>query len=202
MLGNDLVDLADPESLPGSLHPRFDARVFDTSERAGIGGPGGDVLRWVLWAAKESAYKAVRRLDPGTIFSPRRFGVRLRKAGAKRWVGRVRHANRLCRVDARVRGTRVHAVALVEGRTASDLIVGAAGTAGPAPSQAVRDLARARLAEWLAEDAGDVGFGRRGRVPCVRVRGRTLPVILSFSHHGRYVGFAALRGVHAGGSPA
>ena len=28
MVGNDVVDLGDPETRPGATHPRFDARVF------------------------------------------------------------------------------------------------------------------------------------------------------------------------------
>ena len=34
MIGNDVVDLADPDADPGRLHPRFDGRVFDPSEHA------------------------------------------------------------------------------------------------------------------------------------------------------------------------
>ena len=34
MIGNDVVDLADPEAREAALHPRFDARVFAAGERA------------------------------------------------------------------------------------------------------------------------------------------------------------------------
>ena len=33
MIGNDVVDLSDPESAPAALHPRFDARAFCEAER-------------------------------------------------------------------------------------------------------------------------------------------------------------------------
>ena len=36
MVGNDIVDLRDPESQADGLHPRFDARVFTAPERDAI----------------------------------------------------------------------------------------------------------------------------------------------------------------------
>ena len=36
MLGNDVVDLADPETRRAALHPRFDARAFAPRERAAL----------------------------------------------------------------------------------------------------------------------------------------------------------------------
>lgn len=78
MIGNDVVDLGDADCLPGGLHPRFDARVFSRSELALLDRCADrDRTRWALWAAKESAYKAARRLDPRTVFSPSRFVVEL-----------------------------------------------------------------------------------------------------------------------------
>ncbi len=65
-IGNDVVDLSDPETRQQGLHPRFDERVFDPRERALLGDSDSPhVLRWAFWAAKESAYKALKRLDPG-----------------------------------------------------------------------------------------------------------------------------------------
>jgi hypothetical protein len=76
MLGNDVVDLWDPETRPGAAHPRFDVRVFDPTELAALArSRAPNQLRWVLWAAKEAAYKAAKRMDPTTLLSPRRFVV-------------------------------------------------------------------------------------------------------------------------------
>ena len=53
MLGNDVIDLADPET--SSRHPRFDARVFGATERALLArSEDAGRLRQVLWAAKEA----------------------------------------------------------------------------------------------------------------------------------------------------
>jgi phosphopantetheinyl transferase (holo-ACP synthase) len=56
LVGNDVVDLRDPENQPEAIHPRFDDRVFTWAERARILAAGSPHrMRWVLWAAKESA---------------------------------------------------------------------------------------------------------------------------------------------------
>ncbi|MGH7855988.1 MAG: 4'-phosphopantetheinyl transferase family protein, partial [Candidatus Binatia bacterium] len=78
MVGNDVIDLRDPETAPGSQHPRFDARVFAPAERALLGAStDARRLRWILWAAKEAAYKVARKIDARAVFSPRRFVVDL-----------------------------------------------------------------------------------------------------------------------------
>ena len=82
MVGNDVVDLRDPESAPETLHPRFDTRVFSEAERAAIAAsPDAARLRWKLWAAKEAAYKLARKISPTTIFAPARFEVALGDVG-------------------------------------------------------------------------------------------------------------------------
>ncbi len=68
MIGNDVVDLADPEATEKGLNPRFDERVFSFIERRQLGASKErHLLRWTMWAAKESAYKLAKRSDPQTI---------------------------------------------------------------------------------------------------------------------------------------
>jgi hypothetical protein len=78
MVGNDVVDLRDSDADPETLNPRFDGRVFSRDERRSIeqcAEPSRQ--RWRLWAAKEAAFKLLRRLDPTTPFLPVRFLVSL-----------------------------------------------------------------------------------------------------------------------------
>ena len=64
MLGNDIVDLLDPESRPESFRPRFDDRVFDPREQTDIAHDDDPhTRRWAHWAAKEAAYKLARQVD-------------------------------------------------------------------------------------------------------------------------------------------
>jgi phosphopantetheinyl transferase (holo-ACP synthase) len=108
VIGNDVVDLRDPETLPGARHARFDARVFAAGERSALERSGArDRLRWILWAAKESAFKVAQRREPDTSFVPTRFVVDL-DASLR---GCVRHADREYPVCVAVTGDCVHAVA-------------------------------------------------------------------------------------------
>ena len=76
MIGNDVVDLDDPESRSAARHARFDARAFTVAEQTMLRtSADGERLRWVLWAAKESAYKAARRDDARVTFAPARVAA-------------------------------------------------------------------------------------------------------------------------------
>jgi hypothetical protein len=84
-VGNDVVDLKDPENQGKSRDERFLLRAFAAEERVQIrGSEDPDALLWSFWAAKEAAYKAVSREDPGVSSSPRRYRVALEEPAVKR----------------------------------------------------------------------------------------------------------------------
>jgi phosphopantetheinyl transferase (holo-ACP synthase) len=184
-VGNDVVDLLDPDAQAEGLHPRFDAKAFTPEERAWIaGGPGANRRRWSLWAAKEAAHKALRQEAPELGFAPGHYHASLDPSGA----GTVRRGALTIAVRVEARADRVHAVAFRG--DASDLRTAVAplaafGEAGP--SRAVRRLLRISLGRgrrvWLA---------RLGRIPRLRVDGHALAV--SLSHHGRFVAVARREG--------
>jgi hypothetical protein len=77
-VGNDIVDLAVPGNSGKSVDSRFCDRVFTTEEQGLIAGAAQpDALLWALWAAKEAAYKAVSRGDPGVCSIPRQYRVEI-----------------------------------------------------------------------------------------------------------------------------
>jgi phosphopantetheinyl transferase (holo-ACP synthase) len=198
MVGNDVVDLLDPDARDGARHPRFDARVFAPQELAAIAASEAPSrLRWLLWAAKEAAYKAARRERPAIVFSPPRFVVSVH--GERR--AEVRHDAACFDVAFEPGEGFVHAIAT--GRTrAHGSYFGAAGsldalTRDGSSSDAVRALAIASLAPRLGaapEDLTILRDARRGRVPRLLRFGREIDVPLSLSHHGRFVAFACLLG--------
>ena len=201
MLGNDVVDLSDPETL-GARHPRFDARVFTREERAALdAAPDPERLRWSLWAAKEAAYKCVKKLAPSTFFSPVRFAVRL----DGETIGTVQAGGRRLRVALFREGDALHAVAT----DAADPEVGvlralaelpAEASAQEGASQAVRALAREAAAAELGCDPEELAIVREGRRPRLRGRGRLPELDLSLSHHGRFVAAALERALGTGAS--
>ena len=68
MVGNDVVDLRDPDVDPSTLHPGFDGRVFCRDELESLeASPDPVCQRWRLWAATEAAYTLVRTLWPRAV---------------------------------------------------------------------------------------------------------------------------------------
>lgn len=202
MLGNDVVDLTDPEALAGASHPRFDARVFAPAERAALRASEDPMrLRWTLWAAKEAAYKAARQMDAGVVFSPRAFVVTLGCGFA----GHVEHAGRRFALRVEVGTERVHAVAAAAGLALEAVRAGAASLAAPGcparQSAAARGLALGAAAALLGGAPEALAIVREGSVPRLLRRGLPAGVVLSLSHHGRFTAFA-LAPVTAARTPA
>jgi phosphopantetheinyl transferase (holo-ACP synthase) len=195
MVGNDVVDLR-ARVVAGPRHPRFDARVFAPSEhRALRESAAPDALRWSFWAAKEAAYKVVKKLDDTAVWSPRRFVVRLER-------GEVEHEGRSIPVRVEADAERVHALATDRAESLPGLHARVAElpAAGADPSEAVRALAREGLAPLLGAEPAALEIAREGRIPVLRLAGRQAPFDLSLSHHGRFVAFAAER--RCPGSPS
>jgi phosphopantetheinyl transferase (holo-ACP synthase) len=185
MIGNDVVDLAQRSTQPGARHPRFDARVFGARERALIGADATQRVRWVLWAAKEAAYKAAKKLDAALVWAPARFEVSL----DSRTSGRVRHGARELTLRIEESDDWVHAIARAE-PSAGDERHAVAECSGDGASQAVRAFARACVAAQLGVADERVTIARRGRVPVLCVDRAPARADLSLSHHGRFVAFA------------
>jgi len=199
-LGNDVVDLADPETRLCGLHPRFEERVFTPAERALLASSGDrrHLLHWALWAAKESAYKALARLSPGTVFAPRAFEVELPAPPSGDAVarGRVRRGAESFALEVCLRSGALHALAAREtGASGAAPPLWAVALAGGEPGAAVRRLAARDVSAALAPAAGPVRIC--GRPPVAVGEAGPLDVLVSLSHHGRFVAFA----VAASGGP-
>lgn len=195
MVGNDVVDLRDPESAPETLHPRFDTRVFSEVEREAIAGSSDSArLRWKLWAAKEAAYKLAKKTSPTTIFAPAKFEVALSDANT----GCVRHGAAQYRVAFTENEGALHAVATRADADKGEVLagwrqlaIGEIESGDPeAPSRAVREMLCERLAARLGVNADELEVRRRGRIPFLWLRGKPAPVDLSLSHHGGWLAFA------------
>lgn len=196
MIGNDIVDLEDPETRPESLHPGFDRRVFSPAEAAALAASvDPDAERWVLWAAKEAAYKTLRRLDPKTTFSPRAFEVD--RGGAGGTV--VRWRDRVLPIEIERRPGGVHALARLPETPREQIVWGASDTSGGDASRDVRELARRTVASELGRDEREVRVERHpGEAPLLHWDPEAAPLPISLSHHGRLVAFACELPLEAG----
>ena len=213
MLGNDVVDLRDPDSDAATLSSRFDRRVFTEAERSEIvQHADSDTHRWRHWAGKEAAYKALRREQPRVVFSPIRFEVDYR--GGEAGEGRARYRNQPdgSSEDPTFRlqllwnePGALHVVALADSGPATDLVHDFCRVSeldpsvdSETPSRSVRKLACLRLAKRLDVDVKDLEVRKRGRIPELWIREAPAPAVLSLSHHGGWVGFACV--MHTEGS--
>ena len=189
MVGNDVVDLSDPESSRNAHHSRFDGRVFMPEEFEALSTGYSDVQRrWILWSAKEAAYKAARRECAGVVFSPARFVVNIDRS----LCGSVRFGIHRWPVRVRISGDCVHAVVSEDESFAGTYSSACRLTAAEIrdPSQAVRQFAIASIAAGLGVAASDLRIEKTNRIPQLIVAGEAAPVALSLSHHGAYAGFA------------
>lgn len=79
-MGNDIVDLCEAECAVKSKDARFVSRVFNELEQNTISKSANrDFTLWMLWAAKETAYKIVSKLTSPPVFAHKLFRATLQK---------------------------------------------------------------------------------------------------------------------------
>jgi phosphopantetheinyl transferase (holo-ACP synthase) len=77
--GNDIVSLTGI-NVTRTKDPRFYSKIFSDAENQLFSGLENDILPfehfvWMLWSVKEAAFKYLRRIDPGIMFTPVKFVV-------------------------------------------------------------------------------------------------------------------------------
>lgn len=193
MIGNDVVDLADPETR--QLHPRFDRRILSESELQRLKrSADSHSLRWTLWAAKEASYKRGRKLMPDLVFSPCRFETHITDSADIV----VKHPRFSSRVQFELTDDYVHAVALPledgdPAKAAPDLKLAVVRCPQPAncsASQKIRQFARQTLAEHLQVHQQHTRIITRQKIPHLTDEHQNILGDLSLSHHGQFLSLA------------
>jgi len=189
-VGNDVVDLRHPFCQPDAIHPRFDTRAFSASELALLAASHrAHRMRWSLWAAKESAFKALRKLNSQVRFIPRDFEICLNGERAE-----VTH--RLGRFGVWLDHTDqwVHALASQAGEKPEFRIDGEPSDYPVCDEEGlrrrVRRLASSALGAVLEITPSEIEIVSVDRVPKLLWRREPLPYDLSLSHDGRFVSCA------------
>ena len=206
-VGNDVVDLKEPENRGKSGDGRFLDRVFTVPEQEMIAGARSpDTLLWSLWAAKEAAYKAVSGADPSVCSIPRRYPVLIdggEAAGTSAatgsegcLAGRVVTPRGEVALRITVTDDYVHAVAAGSPSILAGIIqrvdcIDRAEAAGDESAfirgRLVREIAR-RL-DCPAADLAVLKEPSGSDAPRVFLRGRPLAADISLSHDGRFAAF-------------
>jgi phosphopantetheinyl transferase (holo-ACP synthase) len=185
VVGNDVVDLADPSIAHHHLNARFVARVCAPEERGLARSKAG---LWTIFAAKEAAYKALVKLGRSPGFAHRAIVVASDLASV-RWQGIVLRLSVACDDES------VHAVAW----SADPAPLARLARAREPLERAARDLLCELTAAMTGCDASAIavvrdpepnawdGFGP----PRVERGGKPLALDVSLSHDGRFVAVAA-----------
>jgi hypothetical protein len=197
MVGNDVIDLGDLAEQPDTIDSHFDVGVFAPSELEMLGMSGApDRLRWILWAAKEAAYKVVRKLDARASFCPSRFVVTLDAS----LCGCVEHEGRSLPLRIEEDTGRVHAIVSSCETSMPRLHSRSAPVERPEDADAAAcALAIDTIAPVLGVPPDDLEIVRSERFPLLFWRGGRACGELSLSHHGRFAAFVCE--VSAGARP-
>jgi hypothetical protein len=194
LLGNDVVDLADPEAAEAALHPRFDARAFAPAERVRLAAsPERARLRWVLWAAKEAAWKAARRGGLALPFHPVAVETALGPALGGGFEGTATLGGVAFAVRVDVAGDAVHALARAPWLDPSRLLAALRRLRGEGPTleaAGARALALDLASGALSAPRSELAVVRAGRLPELRLRAAPVAAVLSLAHHGRFAAAA------------
>lgn len=219
ILGNDVVDLGDPDSRGVLKNRPFLDRVFVPAERELLANviegelePGqAERLAWALWAGKEAAYKALLAARNDLIWSPRRFVVRLDRSGnlspaglaPGSLSGLVGHEAGDCvHFSCEFAPGLVHAVCFGKREATGRYAVPPPGSRDiPRPVSAVESLpagadestaVRELAVRLLQKEKGGAAPRIEGDLPRFYGAAGRLELPLSLSHHGSYVAAALL----------
>jgi hypothetical protein len=212
IIGNDVVDLGNPDALGKSRDDRFVRRVFLPEEKTQIRQDSDpDCILWVLWAAKETVYKIISKKHPAIHSGPLKYRVHLEETTLFPLCNAgFRNRHFTCLVETPV-GT-VITCAL----TGADYVhaFGSQGDQSAAgamhlkvfrldqpcfhrqpESDVMRKVLRCYLGRFWHIPSGQIVIQRdqnaRGAgPPVVYVKGERAPMDTSLSHHGRYGAFA------------
>jgi hypothetical protein len=205
-IGNDIVDLTDPGNIGKSSDNRFLQRVFTTPEQERIAVAGDpDTVMWALWAAKETAYKVVRKLNSLAASTPRLYQVVMSPGDQGPILsGMVCTPHGPVFIRVSVAGDYLHCIGAAPLPDVLDHVLWSVDRLTPAedggdhdPSIEVRRHAGRRLAALLNASAADIAIRRCQEnhgwgPPTPYLKGKPAPFDLSFSHDGAFVAFAMI----------
>ena len=210
-IGNDIVDRNTSEL---GAHGRFPKRVLSPQEQEFLT-EDPDAI-WQFWAAKEAAYKAIKRIAPTTIFSPRTFEFSPKEGSVRfqdislycRFIEDPEYIAVVCSNSPEL----LHSQDLHNWvGTVEEWNLNASRWGTPKrglESRAVREMAASKISsiiniatERLDFDYVDVGDQKlvglsKPRIPTLTIDDTASDDLLSFSHHGRFILASFVAGRH------
>lgn len=191
LLGNDIVDLSHPDAT--SIHSRFSERICTDAEYEQLRGfPKNSqdwlIRLWTYWSIKEAAYKAVKGFDTGLKFRWKDFDTAAEP-------GKVH-----CPYDFELSVETtplftcscLHTIVYNSNilRTSIHAQVDVISSDKYNVSDEIRQLFVSNIHEKFNFNYDQVNWNRhKSGAPICSVNKKDLPFDISFSHHGRYMGY-------------
>ncbi len=206
MIGNDIVDIADPQAVGKNRDIRFINRVFTPDEQQKIlNSDEPDIFLWSLWAGKETGYKAISKLYPVVSSSPGHYQIKLSDRPLPE-SGTVYTPCGPVPLRFFITGEYIHCI----GATTDEDMVSIVRNVQEIPqhqfcpdykSDFVRNMVRKKISRYLKEDPEAIEIirpkGRRGLGPPVIYAGnKRTSIDISMSHDGRFAA-CAISGCHS-----
>ena len=205
MIGNDIVDLADPQAKGKSRDTRFINRVFTLDEQQKIlDSDEPDIFLWSLWAGKETGYKAISKTHPVVSSSPRHYEIKLSDSSLPE-AGTVYTPCGPVPVRFFITGEYIHCIGATIDEDVDTIVRDVQEIPQPQflpdyQSDFVREMARKKISRYLKEDPENIEIirpkGHRGLgPPVVCAGGERTSIDISMSHAGRFAA-CAVSGCH------
>lgn len=117
LTGNDIVDLTLPETLGKASDTRYTNHICAEEEYNFLASASDrHIALWAIWAAKEAAFKVVKKINPKLGFSPKKYVVDCSglntRAGNKILTGAVSYNHYFISVRWFITGDYVHCIAV------------------------------------------------------------------------------------------
>lgn len=192
---------------------RFMQRVLTTDEQQAVfNSDHPDGFLWAFWAAKETAYKAIRKAHPDVTSAPRHYPVILdSKKVTNPLTGEVVTPHGIVPIKIIFLEDYVHCIGMdsrskdLKNRDLEDIIFGLEETnpgeehdsysLSERESIMVRTVAKERIASRLGWNPDEIHImrnksPRKQGPPMVYFKGRRDNIDISLSHDGRFVAYA------------
>jgi phosphopantetheinyl transferase (holo-ACP synthase) len=205
-IANDLVDWKYPANAEKSRDLRYLKKILTDVEIEIVQKTGNqDAALWSLWACKETAYKALKKLSPDTLFQPRYWSVELDRPGSEYGSGKVVvPGKKPIFVRIYLSDAYVHCIGTDE-LSNLDKIVWGVDPLPPAsdgididPSVFVRKCLLRRLANSYSLNIRNMEIRRAKQSrellpPCLYLDDKKAPFDISLSHDGKFVAYALVK---------
>ena len=194
MIGNDVIDISATRQESNWKRKGFLQKLFTEKECQFIlEGDDPEFLVWLIWSAKESAYKIIHRNHQKMFFSPKQFEFLEDHFSNENGItGRIKFGESCFDFKSKIERDCIHTTAIPSGHSIK--YVSEIFPIVPTNYQTQRAGVRTALINWLAESMDSTqsievrkdDFG----IPYLYESGVKSACCLSLAHHGGYGGFA------------